>query len=496
MKRISTDAEYLDNGKVVIDADGIPIEPAAKSDLATKADKTYVDETKWVQSQLAASTDFDTVRDPSVRIMLGGTHESAPFNAIGVLEVLPTAYGGTIQRATNRTSLAVYQRCTVSGVFQEWVKQPSKADLDSLQALIPTDASIQAKIDDAISGNAGTFNSDWTRRVPLAVTTGAGPSEGPGAGTYRIRTQFTAPITRWRLHVSTRYPIYPTIRDGANIQNVSIGENLGDGNIGAAIELASSADIDAGDEWVSAWQTYNLSQDSLISMDVTPDGSHYNLLAPAWKDGVQVNRAPLWVWIEAETYTDTPTVALIGDSTGAGHGSIEPVWDSAVAIAGRKQEFLPVLFASSGDTLSGNVSIDDPNFERWSGYGTYDSVVIQAGSNDINTGKTLAEVQASFIAVADVAKELGAKIYGATIKPRYPTDPNTEVREAYNDWLKTLPAGIAGVLDYSTAVAPDGAILPEDNDDGAHLKSSGHHKLAAAYSFPVARPRVVGTWKP
>ena len=31
MKRTSTDAEYLDNGKIVIDADGIPLEPAPKS---------------------------------------------------------------------------------------------------------------------------------------------------------------------------------------------------------------------------------------------------------------------------------------------------------------------------------------------------------------------------------------------------------------------------------------------------------------------------------
>ena len=31
MKRTSTDAEYLDSGKIVIDADGIPLEPAPKS---------------------------------------------------------------------------------------------------------------------------------------------------------------------------------------------------------------------------------------------------------------------------------------------------------------------------------------------------------------------------------------------------------------------------------------------------------------------------------
>ena len=35
MKRLSTDAEYLDNGKLVIDADGIPFEPAASPKRAT-----------------------------------------------------------------------------------------------------------------------------------------------------------------------------------------------------------------------------------------------------------------------------------------------------------------------------------------------------------------------------------------------------------------------------------------------------------------------------
>ena len=30
MKRLSTDAEYLNSGKIVLDADGIPFEPASK----------------------------------------------------------------------------------------------------------------------------------------------------------------------------------------------------------------------------------------------------------------------------------------------------------------------------------------------------------------------------------------------------------------------------------------------------------------------------------
>ena len=37
MKRLSTDAEYLNSGKLVLDADGIPFEPAAKSYVDRRA---------------------------------------------------------------------------------------------------------------------------------------------------------------------------------------------------------------------------------------------------------------------------------------------------------------------------------------------------------------------------------------------------------------------------------------------------------------------------
>lgn len=47
MHRISSDSEFLDSGKIVIDADGIPIEPVSKKSfedaLEPKADKSYVD---------------------------------------------------------------------------------------------------------------------------------------------------------------------------------------------------------------------------------------------------------------------------------------------------------------------------------------------------------------------------------------------------------------------------------------------------------------------
>ena len=78
MKRISTDAEYLDSGKLVIDADGVPFEPASKGyvdqrvpitgtgsperKVAAPVGSVYVDAAatngaiRWIKSSGAGST--------------------------------------------------------------------------------------------------------------------------------------------------------------------------------------------------------------------------------------------------------------------------------------------------------------------------------------------------------------------------------------------------------------------------------------------------------
>ena len=459
---------------------------ADKSYVDSKADKSYVDSSKWVQPQVPAGTDLNTLTAPNVRVLLSSAYPNKPFAGHGVIEVLPTVNGGTLQRATDWATLEVWKRKTQGGVFQAWEKEPTNTSVTQLVA-------------EALDSSPET-SADWTRKLPLMVTTSSGSSNSSTGGDYRVRVQFTAPILRWRVHVSTAHPNLEEIRDATEISGVRVGTSLGGGEMESGeVLLEASTTVAGGGEWVSDWTRYDLHQDSLLALTVNPQGTHFDYLLAGWKEEggawTQKNRIPIWIWIEAETYSATPSVALIGDSTGAGHGSTEPVWDSAVAIAGRKQEFLPVLYASSGDSLANSANPNRSLLKRWESFGRADSTVIQSGSNDIHGGRTLAEMQSIFASVVPVAKKIGVKVYAATIKPRYPVGNMEGVRTAYNTWLKTLPAGIDGVIDYSGEVAPDEVILPEDNADGSHLNKSGHMKLAAAYSYPIARPRITGTWK-
>ncbi|OFP19925.1 hypothetical protein HMPREF2996_00170 [Corynebacterium sp. HMSC066C02] len=59
MHRTSTDKEYYESGKIVIDADGIPLEPATLSALELKTDKTYVDGIAWNKGHIYKQDNLD-----------------------------------------------------------------------------------------------------------------------------------------------------------------------------------------------------------------------------------------------------------------------------------------------------------------------------------------------------------------------------------------------------------------------------------------------------
>lgn len=287
------------------------------------------------------------------------------------------------------------------------------------------------------------------KTVPVAVSTGAG-GVGELSGRYRVLAQITAPVTRFRVHFSTAHPIWEGNRGPSTLGAVYIGHRSGSTGITNQITLKTgNTTVAAAGEWVSQWITHDLSRETLIDFQVTATNA-YNLIAPAWKQAgsswAQQTTIPLWVWLEVETYAETPTVALVGDSTGAGSGSHMPVWDAALHIHARSERFIPVLYASSGDLLEGNTDPKDRNYQRWAGFGPYDSVIIQAGSNDLHNGATLSAMQEHYLAVTEAVAQLSPVVIGATVKPRYP----------------------------------------------AHLTSSGHQKMAAAFpGVPVARPGVV-----
>src|SRR5699024_10660921 len=165
-------------------------------------------------------------------------------------------------------------------------------------------------------------------------------------------------------HISNISPVWGTHRGAFTLGEVSVGAHDGGGQMTALRTLnPTSLEIADGDEWVSDWVTgVDLTEEHLI--DWTFDGatSTYLSLTTGWDmstgNPALVDRMALWLWIEAETYEQTPVVALIGDSTGAGVGATRPVYEAPLSMVGRERGFLPVLYAHSGDTLAGNPGIE------------------------------------------------------------------------------------------------------------------------------------------
>ena len=134
MKRISTDAEYLDDGKVVIDADGIGVTISGKADqaavdsaLATKADKSYVDAEKWNKGDLGTN-DLNDVTTP------GMWHQR--WSSVATPERnYPTKQAGVLQVAKSRT-LVSQTFTTLSGYQQVWIRYFSAGNAWSAWVLV------------------------------------------------------------------------------------------------------------------------------------------------------------------------------------------------------------------------------------------------------------------------------------------------------------------------------------------------------------------------
>lgn len=101
--------------------------------------------------------------------------------------------------------------------------------------------------------------------------------------------------------------------------------------------------------------------------------------------------------------------------------------------------------------------------------GQFDAAVIAIGSNDIATaGMTLATFQTNLVAMVNKVRSVigtGKPIVLVDVMPR--TDYTTtmqNLRTSINDWLYSLPAGVAGVVRMSDVIA---------TAPGAHTVTAG-----------------------
>lgn len=156
MHRISSDKEYYADGKIVIDADGIPFEPAAKSDLTPKADTSYVDEGRWRKSLVMHEDTLDSLAEGVHEVRSGSVANSLgiPYGVIGTLEIVDTGGARNALYISNHALRPrVYANARVNETWSGWKMQANwddldtKADISSLSGL-----ATEQYVDDAIAG--------------------------------------------------------------------------------------------------------------------------------------------------------------------------------------------------------------------------------------------------------------------------------------------------------------------------------------------------------
>lgn len=389
---------------------------------------------------------------------------------LGTLKILPIATGKTLMFVAQESGVqksALFISSISGGVVAPWTEVG------------------------AGSGTAITSGGAPGLKT-VGVTLTAGSALDGTAGRCRVLAQVTAPVTRWRVHIESRRQVFSSTAD-FTLGAVSVGRHTSGGNITGTTSLKSgNTNISGSSEWVSRWITNDLSEETLIDFNVSGTGLYsyqagaYRLDGSTWEPAKEV---PAAVWIEVETYAETPVVAMIGDSTGAGQGADRPVHESALHVAARKHRFIPMNYSYPGSTMQSMTNPDHHIYKRWAGLAKPDSVIIQSGSNDIHGGTATGELQTRFSNLAELARGISPVVIGTTVKARYPDSGDfAAALEAHNTYVKTQPAGTRDFLDFYQALSPNGTVEASDAADAAHLTTAGHAKLAAAFdTVTVAR---------
>lgn len=365
-----------------------------------------------------------------------------------------------------------------------------------------------------------------TRTVRAALTGGmqnSAPSPF-GAGNRGHRVPFKTPVAtkRWRAKirnfdaagVSTGDAV--TGLSGLTIGVAAIGSDgvpNGSyvGNVGVALSTGGDYTIpNDGTYWTSPWYEATNAQMApgsvyLLSLaNTVAAGETKNiLLGTSWQwngpntmltpsiapSSTAPSQSRFDVVIEYEAVTSRKVGAFIGDSITEGNTS------------GRQAAYgaWPIMWAASHNSVAINAAVSGRTLANWASLAhavwtsvdwanvTCDFGFIAVGSNDVEAGRTLAEMQADYLTVAsNLRGKIGAgkPIYASTVLPRKFATAKETVRTDYNTWLATCPGGIAGVIDFATlmtdaAVATPPQLLPIYDSDGSHPKPLGYLRMAA-----------------
>ncbi|MCM6778013.1 SGNH/GDSL hydrolase family protein [Nocardia sp. CDC159] len=199
-----------------------------------------------------------------------------------------------------------------------------------------------------------------------------------------------------------------------------------------------------------------------------------------------------WV-IEYQCTTRRKVALVIGDSISEGitgtNSALQStsLWHNPFWLWAARSDRLIVNLSLAGVGLVHYATSPATNY-LWtrqdinSGAYTIDEIIISAGSNDFNTSRTLAQMQADVLTIVSyLTTTLGltAPIYMATLLARGTT--GDAVRLTYHDWLAEVPTfAQAEVIDFDGATRGTSttAIWPQYESDSIHPSRLGTMRMA------------------
>jgi predicted RecA/RadA family phage recombinase/lysophospholipase L1-like esterase len=198
----------------------------------------------------------------------------------------------------------------------------------------------------------------------------------------------------------------------------------------------------------------------------------------------------------------SPSICLIGSSSAFGQGDTTggeaPYYDYGYLSRFLSNRYGYIKLTRASDALSYFLA---DHKRRLSLIGTArpTHIIQQLGSNDLTSAANFATMQTRLQTTWDILASTGAKVIQATMTPVTTSTDNwataagqtpassNPVRTAINDWIRTLPAPLSGVLECADAVetARNSGIWKTDGTankwtvDGTHVSPYGHAQVAA-----------------
>ncbi|MGY1946547.1 SGNH/GDSL hydrolase family protein [Nocardia asiatica] len=342
------------------------------------------------------------------------------------------------------------------------------------------------------------------------------------AGSFRFVVKLPETTSQWRLKIRHR-DYAQTAKTAGTLKKLIVGSHARS-TTGTALETGSytgstATTIVSTDQTIPGDGTWYTSPWVTAGGDQFPAGTEM-LVGVGYTFGSSTSIATgagrAWHWTNSTSATD-PTVAgtggtqtyipfdwvveyqvtsrrkvtlVIGDSISEGilgsnsALSSTSLWRNPFWLWAARKDRLVINLSLAGIALSHFATTPSTNY-LWGRQSftasDIDEVIISAGSNDMNTGRTLAQMQADVLTIVSYLQStLGvtAPIYLATIIARGAT--GDAVRLTYNEWVSQVPTFASGVIDFDGATRGTSAqnLVDQYTPDSIHPSWLGAHTMA------------------